>query len=35
MKKSRNIKNLRNFPKNEINCCLKDDLNHQHFLKVI
>ena len=29
MKKSRNIKNLRDFPKNDINCCLDNDLNHR------
>jgi hypothetical protein len=27
MKKSRNIKNLRDFPKNRMNCCLDNDLN--------
>ena len=27
MKKSRNIKNLRDFPKNRMNCFLDNDLN--------
>ena len=38
MKKSRNIKNLRDFPKNRMNCCLDNDLNkknHQQMLQVI
>ena len=35
MKKSRNIKNLRDFPKNEMNCCLDDDLNHQNRMEIL
>ena len=38
MKKSRNIKNLRDFPQNGMNCYLDNDLNkknHQQMLQVI
>ena len=33
MKKSRNIKNLRDFPQNGMNCCLDNDLNQKNPLK--
>lgn len=32
MKKSRNIKNLRDFPKNGMNSCLDIDLNGENVL---
>ncbi len=35
MKKSRNIKNLRDFPKNEMNCCQNNDLNHQNYTEIL
>ena len=35
MKKSRNIKNLRDFPKNRMNCCLDIDLNREIYLNPI
>ena len=35
MKKSRNIKNLRDFSQNGMNCCLDNDLKHQINLKML
>ena len=35
MKKSRNIKNLRDFPKNDINCGLEKNLNYQNYTLVL
>ena len=35
MKKSRNIKNLRDFPKKDINCCHNNDLNHQNYIEIL